>query len=524
MQMTCSGPRSADEPAVSATLLAPFQVKLDAILAAVERVRSSPIARDSAEMAGDLDTIAGATAELRRRVERVAQGNPDGWSASQIRHDLRTPLNHIIGYGEILLQEAEDIGATKILTDLARVVRAGKEVLSSIDELAKELSSPGQPVAPTPIAIPRSRVPSPGAHLSTHIQGKILVVDDNHANRDLLGRLLRREGHTVDEAADGMEALEKLETRRFDLVLLDLQMPRLDGTGVLAVMKQDPLLRHIPVIMISGLDELPKIAECIQLGADDYLNKPFDQVLLQARIGACLEKKQLRDRAVDHLEQIELEKRRANELLRVILPDAIVEELQQTDTVKPRRYEGVAVLFCDIVGFTSYCEQREPEDVVANLQKLVEAYEGLMGKHRMQKIKTIGDSFMAVAGLLDPVENPVLQSARCGRDMIRLAAQLPAGWSGVRVGIGYGPVVAGVLGRQQYQFDLWGDTVNTAARVESHGSENTVSLSADAWRCIEGIPGVRGLGLGAVPMKGKGLVPLYRLEEVDGQPVGVFPR
>ncbi|MCB9670485.1 MAG: adenylate/guanylate cyclase domain-containing response regulator [Alphaproteobacteria bacterium] len=365
-------------------------------------------------------------------------------------------------------------------------------------------------------------MPSPGAHVAgaSKIQGRILVVDDNVANRELLTRLLRRGGHVVAEASDGVEALDELESRRFDLVLLDLQMPRLDGTGVLSVMKQDNYLRHIPVIMISGLDELPKIVECIQLGADDYLPKPFDQVLLQARIGACLEKKQLRDRAVDHLEQIELEKRRANELLRVILPDAIVAELQETDNVKPRRYEGVAVLFCDIVGFTAFSESREPEEVLANLQKLVEAYEGLMGKHHMQKIKTIGDSFMAVAGLLDPVENPVLQCARCGRDMIKLAAQLPTAW-GVRVGIAYGPVVAGVLGRQQYQFDLWGDTVNTAARVESLGHENGVSLSAEAWSCIDGEPGVRGKGLGSVQMKGKGLVPLYHLHEVDGEKIGL---
>lgn len=505
---------------VSQTLLAPFQTKLDAILAAVQRVRESAAARHSEEMLGDLTTISNATAELARRVMRVAEGNPDDWSSSQIRHDLRTPLNHIIGYGEILLQEAEDVGATAVLTDLSRVVRAGKEILSDIDGLAKELSNPGRPVAPTPIAIPRSRIPSPSTHVagSAKIVGRILVVDDNGANRELLTRLLRRSGHFVADAADGVEALDLLEAKRFDLVLLDLQMPRLDGTGVLSVMKQDSYLRHIPVIMISGLDELPKIVECIQLGADDYLSKPFDQVLLQARIGACLEKKQLRDRAVDHLEQIELEKRRANELLRVILPDAIVAELQATDTVKPRRYENVAVLFCDIVGFTAFSEGREPEEVLANLQKLVEAYEGLMSKHHMQKIKTIGDSFMAVAGLLDPVENPALQCARCGRDMIKLARQLPTDW-GVRVGIAQGPVVAGVLGRQQYQFDLWGDTVNTASRVESMGAENCVSLSAGAWAHIENETGVRGRSLGSVPMKGKGLVPLYRLLEVDGEKI-----
>jgi class 3 adenylate cyclase len=142
-----------------------------------------------------------------------------------------------------------------------------------------------------------------------------------------------------------------------------------------------------------------------------------------------------------------------------------------------------------------------------------------MGLHNMQKIKTIGDSFMAVAGLLEPVDNPVHQCLRCGRDMIRLASELQTTW-GVRVGVSYGPVVAGVLGRQQYQFDLWGDTVNTAARVEAHGQENAVCLSGDAWQLVCELPGIEGESLGFVKMKGKGAVPVHRVIRVDGEIVG----
>ncbi|MEZ4315988.1 MAG: adenylate/guanylate cyclase domain-containing protein [Myxococcota bacterium] len=502
--------------------LSPFRVKLAAILAAVERVGASPHCRESDEIRRDLQTIATATQTLRDRVDRLASGNPDDWTASKMRHDLRTPLNHIIGYGEILLQEAEDVGAQDIMRDLSRIVRGGKEVLSDLDELVRELVTPGSPPAPTPIGISRTRVPTPAAFTArpSVLVGRILVVDDNSANRELLTRGLSKQGHTCETASDGAIALEKLEQRAFDLVLLDLVMPRLDGIGVLTVMKQDPQLRQIPVIMISGNDDLPQIVKCIQLGADDYLAKPFDSVLLQARISACLEKKALIDKQAEHLEQIELERRRANELLRVILPEPIVQELQQTDTVTPRLYPRVGVLFCDIVGFTSYSERRSPEEVLANLQKLVEAYEGLMGLHRMQKIKTIGDSFMAVAGLLEPVENPVLQCVRCGRDMIRLADELKTTW-GVRVGVSFGPVVAGVLGRQQYQFDLWGDTVNTASRVEAHGCENAVCLSGEAWAAVSHVPGVESQSLGSVKMKGKGAVPLYRITLVDGEMTGL---
>jgi CheY-like chemotaxis protein len=348
-----TGPMSSS-PAIQR--LSPFRVKLQAILAAVGRVEESPHAATNEDIRRDLSTIAGATNDLQARVDRLAAGNPDKWSASKMRHDLRTPLNHIIGYGEILLQEAEDVGAQSILRDLSRILHGGKEVLADLDDLVRELADPDAPPAPTPIGIRRNRFPRDGASpvRAPRQTGRILIVDDNGANRELLTRGLSKQGHHCETASDGIRALDLLEQAPFDLVLLDLVMPRLDGVGVLTVMKQDPQLRQVPVIMISGNDDLPKVVECIQLGADDYLSKPFDATLLQARISACLEKKALLDKQAEHLAQIELERRRANELLRVILPDPIVHELQQTDTVVPRLYPGVGVLFCDIVGFTAY--------------------------------------------------------------------------------------------------------------------------------------------------------------------------
>ena len=125
--------------------------------------------------------------------------------------------------------------------------------------------------------------------------GSLLIVDDNEANRALLARRLRRQGYTVSLAENGRQALEKLRGRRFDLVLLDVIMPEMGGYHVLEKMKQDPLLRHLPVIMISALDDLEMLARCIQKGAEDYLSKPFDAVLLRARIGSSLEKKRLHD-------------------------------------------------------------------------------------------------------------------------------------------------------------------------------------------------------------------------------------
>jgi CheY-like chemotaxis protein len=337
-------------------------------------------------------------------------------------------------------------------------------------------------------------------------QGRILVVDDNEMNRDVLSRRLQREGHTVKVAASGPEALELLYHEPFDVVLLDIIMPGMNGLQVLEQLKVDPQLRHLPVVMISALDEMDSVVRSIEIGAEDYLPKPFEPAILRARVGACLEKKRLRDREVQHLQQIEAEKKRADELLHVILPAEVVVELKATNAVKPKRFDNVAVMFCDIVGFTPYCDKREPEEVVANLQHLIVAFEEFAVEHKILKIKTIGDAFMAACGLLEPVENPVLNCLRCGVKMIAHAKLSPAHWE-VRMGVHMGSVVAGVLGHRQYLFDLWGDTVNTAARMESHGLPSAITLSEAAHARVAHCCECESRG--TIHVKGKGEQQMY---------------
>ena len=333
---------------------------------------------------------------------------------------------------------------------------------------------------------------------------RILVVDDNEDNRFTLVHRLRRSGYkTVATAINGREAVALCESRPFDLVLLDIMMPEMDGFQVLEHLKRDMQLRDIPVIMISALDDLKSVIRCIELGAEDYLPKPFNSTLLKARIGACLEKKRLRDKEASYRERIKDEKKRSDDLLNVILPSAAVRELKATGEIKPRRHEGVAILFCDIVGFTSFCDRKLPEEVVAHLQGLVEAFEDIVERHDMEKIKTIGDAFMATAGLLHPVDAPLLTAVKCGLDMAAAATQLEPRWD-VRVGVHFGPVVAGVVGRQQFLFDVWGDTVNVAARLVDHGSPGSVAMTHAAWQEIQDECRARSLGM--IELKGKGEV------------------
>jgi phosphoserine phosphatase RsbU/P len=215
----------------------------------------------------------------------------------QLCHELRTPVNHIIGYSEILQEHAEEIGREKFIPDLKKIHEAATTWLALMEE---HLMMPGN--APLADGSPPAAVLSPGVTFQIPVarnivvqSGALLVVDDDEANREMLARRLRRDGYTVTLAASGLEALKLLRMQPFDLVLLDLLMPGLDGYQVLLKVKADLTLRDVPVIMISALDQEDGVARCIELGAEDYLAKPFNPVFLRARIGAGLEKKRLRE-------------------------------------------------------------------------------------------------------------------------------------------------------------------------------------------------------------------------------------
>lgn len=219
-------------------------------------------------------------------------------------------------------------------------------------------------------------------------KSNVLVADDVRVNRLLLKRSLEKLGHDVKLANDGKEALDLLFEDDFDLVLLDMYMPEFNGDEVLRVMMGSKRLQHIPVIMVSANDEMKNVAKCIDMGAADYLSKPFDQSLFKARVNSCLKWNR------KTFNRIEQEKNRADHLLSVIYPEVVVKELKTTHEVRPRRHDDVAVLFLDIVGFTSYCRHRTPEEVVNLLHRVFCVFEDIADKHGVDKTKTIGDAFM----------------------------------------------------------------------------------------------------------------------------------
>ena len=225
--------------------------------------------------------------------------SPD--AASQLRHDLKTPVNHIIGYSEMLLEDAEECGNDSSAADLKKIRSAAQELLGLINT---RLTSGG--LAETPKSASASSLKFEDFKRAERIfHGRVLAVDDNRENLDVLARRLSRHGLEVETVESGLAALNAIRSAAFDLVLLDVMMPEVDGYEVLRELKSASETRDIPVIMISALDELDSVVRCIEAGAEDYLPKPFNPTLLEARIGACLEKKALRDAEQGHLRKIE---------------------------------------------------------------------------------------------------------------------------------------------------------------------------------------------------------------------------
>jgi len=246
-------------------------------------------------------------------------------------------------------------------------------------------------------------------------------------------------------------------------------------------------------------DRWPGRGNGFGVGAVDYIHKPFSAPLVLARV-----KTQLALQAA--VAQAREAQNQADELLHALLPKKAADEIRSIGIVIPRRYENVAVLFCDVINFTSYCDSHEPEDVVSRLDALIVIFERITTKHGLEKIKTIGDGFMAVAGLLQKVDDPVGSAVRCGLEMTSTLIDADLGWE-VRVGVHTGPVVAGVVGQERYQFDIWGDTVNVAARMSDMSTPGNVAVTKEVWEQVG--HDFKWDELGEMEVKGKGAISVF---------------
>ncbi|OUD16330.1 adenylate/guanylate cyclase domain-containing response regulator [Thioflexithrix psekupsensis] len=341
---------------------------------------------------------------------------------------------------------------------------------------------------------------------------RLLVVDDKESNRDLLSRRLEKQGFRVEVATHGVQALEMIRHNSYDLVLLDIIMPEMDGYEVLATLKSEEDFRHLPVIMISALDEIDSVVRCIEMGAEDYLQKPFNQVILQAKIFASLERKRLRDREHAFLQKLQEEQEKSEKLLLNILPKPIADRLKSGEHTIADSFPEVTVMFSDLVKFTELSAGISPTQLVEKLNEIFLAFDLLADKHGLEKIKTIGDSYMLVGGLPTPRADHAQAVAAMALDMFTAIEELNHKNRSnfkIRVGIHTGPVVAGVIGKNKFNYDLWGDAVNIASRMESHGIPGQIQISESTYQRVKNhfILEKRGI----IEVKGKGEMVTYLL-------------
>jgi adenylate cyclase len=328
----------------------------------------------------------------------------------------------------------------------------------------------------------------------------ILLVDDAPANIQVAREILK-DTYKTRIATNGAKALELVKVDPPpDLILLDVMMPEMDGYEVCSRLKVDPATREIPVIFLTAKTEAEDETKGFGVGAVDYIHKPFSPPVVMARVHTHLNLRETR-------EQLAREKRLVDQLLDNMLPAAAVTELKATGKVTPRRFENVAVLFVDLVSFTSYCDRHTAEEVIGNLGEIFVMFEECASRHGLDKIKTLGDAFLATAGLLKPVPNPLRAAVKCALDIAETAPTIGGGWA-IHAGVFCGPVMAGIVGRERYQFDIWGDTVNVAARLTSAASPQSIALTQAQAATLDGL---EVSSRGAVELKGKGAVPLVEV-------------
>jgi class 3 adenylate cyclase len=332
--------------------------------------------------------------------------------------------------------------------------------------------------------------------------GRILIVDDTPANIQTLAAVLKQKGYEISVATNGKQALEVLGKLRPDLILLDVMMPEMDGFEACARIKASPDWRDLPIIFLTAKTETADIVKGFELGAVDYVAKPFNSHELLARVNTHL--------TIDRLA-------RENErLLLNILPGPIADRLKAGEERIADAFSEVTVLFADIVGFTQLSAARSAQAVVELLNDLFTRFDLAAREFGIEKIKTIGDAYMAVCGLPDPAPDHMERMMGMALRMLQLSKD-----SGdergtpirLRIGVNSGPVVAGIIGRRKFIYDLWGDTVNLASRMESHGIPDAIQVTRPIFEKLQGRYPFEARGV--IEVKGKGNVETWVLHGKD---------
>lgn len=333
----------------------------------------------------------------------------------------------------------------------------------------------------------------------------ILIADDDRFVHMFIENAIESEHHDyrIISAFNGQDACDLAFSQEIDLIIMDWEMPVMNGIDALDYIKSDPNTADIPIIVISSTGNLQTAFEA---GAIDFIRKPLDRVELLVRVKSALSMFKLIKDIVTQAEMLEVqskelelknasleeEQEKTDNLLLNILPYEIAEQLKNKGSVDAKTYRRVSVLFTDFKGFTKISEKLTPQDIIKELGVFFAKFDEIVGGHFIEKIKTIGDAYMCVGGLpLRNKSNPI-DTVLAGLEMQDYANKINAEkikngeepWN-LRLGINTGKVVAGVIGKKKFAYDIWGDTVNTAARMETAGEIEKVNISGETYKHIK---------------------------------------
>ncbi len=467
-------------------------------------------------------------------------------SASKLRHDLRTPMNGILGYCDVLIEEAAALDVERFLPDLRhlhgqanrmlerindavppvtddagqdlavvrararenlfepsrallneaqsifakagaveaarpdfeRLVSAANKLMVLVEGLARPAGAGEESALEHSVQQALNRL-RPSAAQSTGSGGTLLVVDDNAMNRDLLTRQLVRDGYNVQAVGSGREALDALRLQDFDLILLDVIMPEMDGVELLERIEQDPALSGIPVIMMSALDEIGGVARCLEKGAADYMIKPADPVLLRARVRSTL---QLRHLHADlRSSEVELDEKAAaiERLTRSLAPPAFVPSMRGFEQSTTQQYPEVSAVVVRLEGIDALAARR-PGETAEAIAGAFDAIERRSTAHGFDITRCGDRSFIAIAGATTWTEQHADRAADFAYDVCADFADVPNAESRplhVRVGVHTGLLTAGLAAGEKVVFGLWGESVSTADAIAACAPLDEVQLS-----------------------------------------------
>lgn len=372
----------------------------------------------------------------------------------------------------------------------------------------------------------------------------ILVVDDNKMILLQIKNIFLSEfDYNMSMALNGKEACDIAVRQHTDLILLDWEMPVMNGLETLIFLKNNETTKDIPIIVITGNKNL---SEAFAYGATDYIHKPIDKIELIARVKSALAMHHLLNELKIQSEKLEAqsqvlaiqkgklehEKQKTDNLLLNIFPESIADQLKSKGSVAPKGYKLISVLFTDFKDFTKISEQLSHKEIIEELSICFEKFDEIIEKHYIEKIKTIGDAYMCAGGLpIRNKSNPIdvvlagLEIQKFMKDYNKIKEEQSKLIWNLRLGIHSGPAISGVIGKKKLAFDIWGDTVNTASRMESSGAVGKVNISGDTYKDVKEY--FECTYRGKIEAKNKGLIDMYFVErlkeEYSKDEEGVFP-